>query len=65
MKTRQLPIGGLYTMEHRTDGFYFQRMQSDDWHGPYDYRELFDVLAEELKAEATYLYTLLHKEAPR
>ena len=67
MKTRKIFVSGLFDIEHRTGGWYFQRLQSQDgWSGPYrNVGEVVDAMASELEAEVRWLYQLLYEEAPR
>ncbi len=67
MKTRRVFVSGLFDIEQRTDGWYYQRLQSKEgWNGPYrDIGDVVDAMSREIEIELRWLYQLLFKEAPR
>jgi hypothetical protein len=66
MKTRRVLIGLFFSVEHRTEGWYYRQNGEEEWEGPFlNVGELTEEFADYFDAYIRLLYELTHKEAPR
>jgi hypothetical protein len=66
MITRRLFVSGLFDIEHRTDGWYFTQLQSEDgWNGPHrNVGAIVEAIANVMEEQIRTFYQLRYRELP-